>query len=184
MRGLFTATIALSALAVAVAAQQVNPITKGMLNPNAPIDVSADNFVADANAKTGVYTGNVIVHQGEVRMRANAMRVHLIENKPDKILAQGHIVIDAPSGVATGDNGVYEVNPRLITLTGNVVLTKDKNVMRGQQLVVNLITGLATFAGGVAGQSGGTGQHGRVQALFTPKSETSPNTAPDKSQNP
>jgi len=70
MRRLFTATIALSALTVATAAQQVNPITKGMLNPNAPIDVSADNFIADANAKTGVYTGNVIVHQGEVRLRA------------------------------------------------------------------------------------------------------------------
>ena len=175
MRRLFTATIALSALTVAGAAQQVNPITKGMLNPNAPIDVSADNFIADANAKTGVYTGNVIVHQGEVRMRANAVRAHFIDNKPDKILAQGHVVVDAPSGIATGDNGVYEVNPRLITLSGNVVLTKDKNVMRGQQLVVNLITGQATLDGGVSGQRGVTGQHGRVHALFSPKSDTTQN---------
>jgi lipopolysaccharide export system protein LptA len=185
MRGLFTTAIALGALAVAAAAQQVNPITKGMLNPDAPIDVSADNFVADANAKTGVYTGNVIVHQGEVRMRANALRAHFVKNKPDKILVQGHVVVDAPSGIATGDNGIYEVNPRLITLTGNVVLTRDKNVMRGQQLVVNLITGLATLDGGVAGQSGAAGQqHGRVHALFSPKSDTTPDTTPDKSQNP
>jgi lipopolysaccharide export system protein LptA len=176
MRQSFAAIVAVGALAAASTAQQVTPVTKGMLNPNAPIDVSADNFIADANAKTGVYTGNVIVHQGEVRMRANAVRAHFIDNKPDKILAQGHVVVDAPSGVATGDNGVYEVNPRLITLTGNVVLTKDKNVMRGQQLVVNLITGQATL-------DGGNGQGGRVQALFTPKSETPPK--PDTStQNP
>jgi len=84
-------------------------------------------------------------------------------------------VVDAPSGIATGDNGVYEVNPRLITLSGNVVLTKDKNVMRGQQLVVNLISGQATLDGGVSGQRGVTGQHGRVHALFSPKSDTTQN---------
>ena len=166
MKRLSAVLVAVSALAVMASAQQMNPITKGMLNPNAPIDVSADNFTADANAKTGVYTGNVIVHQGEVRMRANSVRAHFIDNKPDKIFAQGHVVVDAPSGIATGDSGVYEVNPRLITLKGNVVLTKDKNVMRGQQLVVNLITGQATL-------DGGNGQGGRVQGLFTPRSGTS-----------
>jgi len=182
MKGSFTVAIVLGALAVAAAGQQINPITKGMSNPNAPIDVSADNFVADSNSKTGVYTGNVIVHQGEMRMRSNTLRAHFIDNKPDKILVQGHVVIDAPSGIATGDNGVYDVSPRLITLTGNVVLTRDKNVMRGQQLVVNLITGQATLDGGATGRSGVTGQHGRVQGLFSPHTEA---TAPANStQNP
>ncbi len=166
MRGLSALLAAAAVLGVAAMAAQ--PATKGMLNPDAPIDVSADNFVADANAKTGVYTGNVVVHQGEVKMRANAVRAQFVENKPNKIYAQGHVVIDAPSGVATGDNGVYDVNPRVITLTGNVVLTKEKNVMRGQQLVVNLITGQATL-------DGGQGKPGRVQALFTPTNNDTQN---------
>lgn len=156
---------ALAVLAFALAARAAEapagPVTKGMLNPNAPIDVTADNFVADANAKTGIYSGNVVVHQGEIRLRANKVRVHVADNKPDMIYAQGHVVVDAPSGIATGDSGVYNVGPRIITLKGNVVLTKNRNVMRGQKLVVNLITGLATFDG--QGSAGG-----RVQALFTP----------------
>jgi len=69
-----------------------------------------------------------------------------------------------PSGIATGDVGVYDVDPRIITLTGNVVLTKDKNVLRGHKLVVNLITGLAAL-------DGGQGKTGRVQALFTPRND-------------
>lgn len=154
----------MAVLAFAAASAQQTTFTKGMLNPDSPIDVSADNFVADANAKTGVYTGNVVIHQGEMKMRANAVRAQFVDNKPNKILAQGRVVIDAPSGVATGDNGVYDVNPRIITLSGNVVLTKDKNVMRGQQLVVNLITGLATL-------DGGQGKTGRVQALFSPNAD-------------
>ncbi|HUO99591.1 MAG TPA: lipopolysaccharide transport periplasmic protein LptA [Rhizomicrobium sp.] len=159
------ALFALGVLAAAAAAQNANPIGKGMLNPNAPIDISANSFSADDATKTAVYTGNVIVHQGEVALRANAMHAHFVRNSPDRITAHGNVVIVAPSGTATGDNGVYDVNPRVITLTGNVVLTKDKNVMRGQQLTVNLITGQAVL-------DGGQGQGGRVQALFTPKSET------------
>jgi lipopolysaccharide export system protein LptA len=160
MRGLLFGIAAIALVSGAGLAQQTI-MGKGMINPDAPIDLSANHFVADSNAKTGVYTGNVVVHQGEVMMRSNQMRVQFTENKPSHITAQGNVVIDAPSGIATGDNGIYEVNPRTVTLTGNVVLTKDKNVMRGRQLVVNLITGVATL-------DGGSGQEGRVRALFSP----------------
>jgi len=163
MRATFAVLLAAGVLTGAGLAQQMS-ITKGMTNPNAPIALSADDMAADEKAGVVVYTGNVIVHQGEVKMRANTMRAKLTGNKPSRITALGKVVIDAPSGVATGDNGVYDVGPRIITLTGNVVLTKEKNVMRGNQLVVNLITGLATF-GGVPGQPG------RVQALFTPSND-------------
>jgi lipopolysaccharide export system protein LptA len=151
-------------LGAAAHAEQGGQATVGMKNPNAPIEVSADNFDADANTKTAVYSGNVVVHQGDVRMRANTVRVNVVDGKPEKIFAQGHVVVDAPSGTATGDNGIYDVNPRLVTLTGHVVLTKEKNVMRGSLLTVNLITGKATL-------DGGKQQGGRVQGLFTPESQ-------------
>ena len=163
MRATVAILLAGSILTGAGLAQQTT-ITKGMLNPDAPIALSANDMAADEKAGVIVYTGNVIVHQGEVKMRANTMRAKLTANKPSRITALGRVVIDAPSGVATGDNGVYDVGPRIITLTGNVVLTKQKNVMRGHQLVVNLITGLATFGGE-------PGKPGRVQALFTPSAE-------------
>lgn len=163
MRAAFAVLLVGGILTGAGFAQQ-STITKGMLNPDAPIALSANDMAADEKTGMVVYTGNVIVHQGEVKMRANTMRAKLSGNKPSRITAEGRVVIDAPSGVATGDNGVYEVNPRIITLTGNVVLTKEKNVMRGHTLVVNLITGQATL-------DGGQGKSGRVQALFTPNND-------------
>ena len=57
-------------------------------------------------------------------------------------------MVNSASGTATGDTGVYDVAPRLVTLTGHVVLTKEKNVMRGAQLTVNLVTGIAQLGGG------------------------------------
>ena len=164
MRGTLAIVLAAGVVTCAGVAQQTS-LTKGMSNPNAPIEISADHNSYDQNSGMLVYSGNVIVHQGEVKLRANVMRAKLVGNKPSHMYADGRVVIDAPSGVATGDNGVYEVDPRIITLTGHVVLTKEKNVMRGQRLVVNLINGQATL-------DGGQGKTGRVQALFTPKNDT------------
>ena len=148
----------------------------GHHDANQPIAVSADRFVAEKNpaagasgAITGTYSGNVVITQGDIRMRADTVRINVIDNKPNKIFADGHVVVNSASGVATGDAGVYDVSPRLVTLTGHVVLTKDKNVMRGPQLTVNLVTGVATLGGG--GRVNSTiqgGGNGRVQGLFTP----------------
>jgi lipopolysaccharide export system protein LptA len=139
-------------------------------DPNAPINVSADKFVADSNAKTGTWTGNVIVTQGDIRLRANAVRLNVTgkDNKPDKIFASGKVVMDSPnSGTVTGDKGVYDVVAHTVTMTGKVILTRDKDVMRGDQLTVNLDTGVATLGGGkpIPGTQGG-----RVQGIFTPPS--------------
>jgi len=142
---------------------------------NAPINISADKFVADSNAKTGTWTGNVVVIQSDMRMRANSVRLNVTgkDNKPDKIFANGNVVVDSPnSGTVTGDDGVYDVVAHTVTMTGKVVLTKDKDVMRGTRLTVNLDTGKATLgAGKVPGspnaQTGAQG-NGRVQGIFTP----------------
>ena len=131
---------------------------------NAAIEVFADSFLADIDAKSGTYTGNVIVKQGDFRLRANTVRVNVTSGKPDKIVASGNVVFDAPSGNAQGDNGVYDVGPHTITLSGHVILAKDSNVMRGTSLTVNLQTGTAQlFAKDAPG--------GRVQGLFTPPAQ-------------
>jgi lipopolysaccharide export system protein LptA len=163
--------VALAALVFAAAgseAQQSMGLNKH--DTNAPIEVSANSFEADMNAKTGTYVGNVIVKQGDMKLRADRVRVNVVSGKPNQIVANGNVVFDAPSGNAQGDTGVYDVGPRLITLTGKVILTKQKNVMRGSKLVVNLVTGMAQL-GAAAGTTGG-----RVQGLFTPPPQSSSQT--------
>ena len=154
------------------------PSIMGKHDSSAPINISADKFVADSNAKTGTWTGNVIVVQGDMRMRANSVRLNVVgkENKPDKIFANGNVVVDSPnSGTVTGDNGVYDVVARTVTMTGKVVLTKEKDVMRGSQLTVNLDTGVATLGGGAKPAGAPTAQSGgRVQGIFTPPPSSNP----------
>lgn len=142
----------------------------GKHDTNAPINVSSDNFVGDFETKVGTYIGNVIVTQADYRLRANQVKVEVANGQPNKFFADGKVVFDSPKGTATGDNGVYDLAPpRTLTLTGNVVLTKEKDVMRGTTLVVNLTTGVSHLtARGAPG--------GRVTSYFVPGQQTSRKT--------
>lgn len=136
-------------------------INLGGHDSGAPISVTADNFTGDFETKVGTYSGNVIVSQGNFKLHAQRVTVTVAKSKPSKIVASGHVIFDAPSGKASGDKGVYDLRARTITLSGDVILTKGKNVLRGTSLVADLDSGKATLsAKGMAG--------GRVQGLFTP----------------
>ena len=140
----------------------------GSHNTSQPIDIHADKFTGDLNAKTFTYSGNVIVTQGDIRMRADTMKVNTADGKaPTTIVATGSVIVDSPnSGTATGDSGIYDVPSHLVTLTGRkVVLAHNKDVSSGTKLTVNLVTNIATFVSDKA-----QGGNGRVQGTFTPGS--------------
>ena len=138
---------------------------------NAPINVSADKFVADSNAKTGTWTGNVVVIQGDMRMRANTVRLNVVgkDNKPDKIFANGNVVVDSPnSGTVTGDNGVYDVVAHTVTMTGKVVLTQGKGCDARQPADRQSGHRPGDLGRRRQGARAPSAAGGRVQGIFTP----------------
>ncbi len=70
---------------------------------------------------------------------------------------------------ATGDDAIYEVKAQLITMTGKeVVLTQNKNKVKGTKLVIDLATGKATVLNEVPGSAAaaaGKSQH-RIRAVL------------------
>ncbi|HEY4077265.1 MAG TPA: lipopolysaccharide transport periplasmic protein LptA [Rhizomicrobium sp.] len=170
MKNLFTFATAFAAGAVLSSGLHAAPVKTAAPKQDCPINVASDKFTADLNAKTGTYTGNVVVVQCDTKLRADTVRISTLNDQADKVNASGNVVVDSPkSGTATGQTGVYDVPKKMVTLNGNVVLKKGKDVMRGAQLTVNLATGQANLGGGVKGQGAPQGG-GRVQAVFNPKS--------------
>lgn len=172
MKSLISAILLLAAAAPDAAwAAPAGNAAMSKKDNSAPINISSDSFQADLNGKTGTWQGNVVVVQGDMKLRANSVRMTTVEGKADKVLANGNVVVDSPkSGTVTGDNGVYSVVPRTVVMTGNVVMKKGKDAMRGTQLTVNLATGQMSLGGGVKSQTGTQGST-RVQAVFTPNSQ-------------
>ena len=130
-----------------------------------PIAVNADSFSADLRGETGTYSGNVLVVQGAIRLRADEITVEAPGGQATHMEARGGIVVESPSGTATGELAVYNIATQIIRLTGNVVLTNNANVMRGDALEVRIADGRATLSAGANGQIQG---QGRVQGLFVP----------------
>jgi lipopolysaccharide export system protein LptA len=162
----------LAAWLIAVTAAQSAPAPAAQrdrslaLDSDQPIAVNADSFLADLNGETGTYTGNVIVTQGRVRLHADQVKVTAPRGRASRMEAQGHVIVDSPSGQAVGDTGIYEVGDQVLRLNGHVVLTKEANVMRGNALEISMATGLARLTSGAPAQQGQP--PGRVQGLFMP----------------
>ena len=97
----------------------------------------------------------------------------------NKIYANGKVVVDSPaSGTVTGDNGIYDLTKKFVTVSGHVVLHKQGQVtMQGSLLTVNMVTGIAnlgaTPVAGTANQVAAPGvPGGRVTGVITPKPQT------------
>lgn len=157
-----------------VAKPAQNGFAFGSRKCHGAINVSADAFEGDMQTKVGTYTGNVIVIQADCKLRADKVVAEASKgNDLDRMTADGNVVFNSSSGTAIGDHGVYDLDPnKTITLTGKVVLTKGKDVMKGTRLVVDMDTGLAHLT--AKGMKGG-----RVQSSFVPKRDAEPTKPKD-----
>jgi lipopolysaccharide export system protein LptA len=88
------------------------------------------------------------------------------ESKISRVDAQGHVVIHNALDTGRGDFGVYKADTGIATLIGNVVIERDKDVIRGQRGVMDLNNNVSRMMpGGAPGASPGASPQ-RVQGLF------------------
>lgn len=185
--------LALLVLAAAPAhaqGQQVPSALQGFAtNSDQPIQIDANSLEVKDQEKKAIFTGNVVVQQGDTNMRSKELVV-FYDGKPTdgaapapaadgnpmssstirRLEINGGVIVTTKEQQATGDQGVFEAKSNTITLTGNpVVLTQGPNVIRGKRLVVDLTTGTSRIEGG------------RVQSLIVPNSvKQQPGAAPAK----
>ena len=156
--------LALSVAAAATAAlapgQQQQPVSalKGH-NSNAPVDVTADRIEVQDRADRAIFAGNVHVTQAELKLDTPAADRRLFQRHGGggdvqirRLDAAGGVVVHSPSETAKGDFGIYDLDRKLITLIGNVQLTRGARTSSVEQrLVINLDSGRAVVDGGPPG---------------------------------
>jgi lipopolysaccharide export system protein LptA len=157
-----------------------------------PVKIEASAFEVHDKDRYAVFTGNVVVQQGDSTMRSRDLKVYYegslrgrdknekgetpppapksatAGNDPAqrirRLEALGGVIITNKDQKASGDLGVLDMPTNTATITGNVVLTQGPNVMRGDKLVVDLKTGFSRL------ESGSKDGNTRVQGLFVPSS--------------
>ena len=138
---------------------------------NAPVDVAADRIELQDRADRAIMSGNVNVRQGDLTLTAQRLTVAYSRTGTTQIQrldASGGVTVRSPSETARGEFAIYDLNRRVITMLGGVVLTRGGSEVRGGRLVISLDTGRATVDGSAVGGAAGTGsQGGRVTGRFT-----------------
>lgn len=137
-------------------------------NSNAPVDVDAERIEVQDRADRAMFSGNVRVRQGGLALDAARLTVAYASGGGgvaiQRLDASGGVTVRSAEETARGDFAVYDLNRRIITMIGGVVLTQGANVVRGARLVMDLASGRSVLDGGGAGGSSGGG---RVSGRFT-----------------
>jgi lipopolysaccharide export system protein LptA len=80
-----------------------------------------------------------------------------------RIDAEGHVLVSTATDVGRSDYGVYDADRGIVTLLGNVTLTRGQNTIRGEYAVMDLNTNVSRMMT-VARKQGGAPH--RVEGLF------------------
>jgi lipopolysaccharide export system protein LptA len=120
-------------------------------DPTLPVEVTADTLDVNQADGTALFTGNVVVGQGE--MRLSAQRVQVIYNAEadgiERLEAEGDVVLVNGPDAAEADRAEYTVGAGVVVMTGDVLLTQGANALTSDRMTVNLTTGTANMAGRV-----------------------------------
>jgi lipopolysaccharide export system protein LptA len=148
----FVLAAGLAALAVTATAQQAK-IAFGDLEQDTtlPVQVSADQFAVNNADGSAVFTGNVLVTQGEMKLAAAEIKVKYGADQKsiDQLIASGGVTINNLGDAAEAQEAVYTIDSGVIVLTGNVLLTQGPSAMAGQKLTINLKDGTGIMEGRV-----------------------------------
>ena len=129
-----------------------------------PVEVTSDQLNVSQADGTAVFSGNVLVVQGEMRLSSDKVRVEYgakgSENagRIARMHASGNVVMVTPQEAAEADEAVYSIDAGSVVLSGNVILTQERNALSGERLVVDLNAGTGVM-------------EGRVKTIFQPAPE-------------
>lgn len=156
-------------LTPSVHAQDVSEAFSGLsASSRDPIEIEADELEVQDREKTAVFRGNVRLVQGPTTLRASSITVYYngratgTNQQISKVEARGPIRVTSKDQTARGDRATFLMTTQILTLSGNVILTKGGNELRGERLIVNLKTGESRVEAPNS-QSGG-----RVRGVFLP----------------
>ena len=155
-------------------------------NRDEPVHIESATLEVRDKDKLATFSGDVRVKQGDTGMRCATLLVFYEqdaapaggksmpaaqpgpggEQKIKRLEARGSVVVTQKEQTATGELGIFDMRSNTVTLTGNVMMTQGKNVLRGDKLIVDLTTGVSRVESGKNGT-------GRVQGLFLPGSQGS-----------
>ena len=157
----FLAVISLFGVGAQVATAQSTAVAFGSIkqDTDAPVEVSADQLAVNQDDGSALFTGNVVVGQGEMRLSAPRVLVIYKSDRAgiERLEATGGVTLVSGPDAAESERADYNIDDGTVLMTGNVLLTQGANALTSERMTVNLDAGTAQM-------------NGRVRTVLQPQS--------------
>ena len=120
-------------------------------DPSAAVEISADNLSVDQDTGTAVFSGNVVIGQGALRLSAGSVRVVYAEATGDiaQLMASGGVTFVTDTQAAEAASADYNLTTGQLILSGNVLLSQGASALSADKMTVDLTSGTAQMSGRV-----------------------------------
>tara|TARA_B100001121_G_C18680573_1_gene618341 strand:+ start:632 stop:1090 length:459 start_codon:yes stop_codon:yes gene_type:complete len=127
-----------------------------------PIEILADSMEWNKQLGQAIAIGNAKAIQGQTTIKANKIIAILSEDNSQQIKelrASGNVVFSKGQQLATGDKATYYLSQDKVIITGSVELKRDGNIIKGEKLIIDFLTGLSKM--------NGSGENQKVKMKYT-----------------
>ena len=140
-------------LAGGMAAAQGTQVAFGSVSQDStlPVEVTADVLDVDQNDGTAVFTGNVLIGQGEMRLSAPRVLVVYLADQSgiDRLQATGGVTLVSGEDAAEAQRADYNVQTGMIEMQGDVLLVQGRSALTAEAMTVDTRAGTARMTGRV-----------------------------------
>lgn len=118
---------------------------------SAPVEVTADDLSINQSDGTAVFTGNVLIGQGEMRLSAPRVLVVYLQDQSgiSRLEATGGVTLVSGEDAAEASEADYNIETGLIELEGDVLLVQGPNALTAEKMFVDTRAGTARMSGRV-----------------------------------
>ena len=116
-----------------------------------PVEVTSDNLNVNQNDGTAVFTGNVVIGQGEMRLAAPRVLVVYLEDQSgiERLQATGGVTLVSGPDAAEAAQANYNVQTGMIEMQGDVLLVQGTSAITADTMYVDTAAGTARMNGRV-----------------------------------
>lgn len=125
-----------------------------------PVEVTADKLDVNQNDGTAIFSGNVLIGQGEMRLSAPRVLVVYLKDQSgiERLQATGGVTLVSGEDAAESRQADYNVQTGMIEMEGDVLLVQGRSALTADKMFVDTVAGTARM-------------NGRVKTVLQPEPE-------------
>lgn len=116
-----------------------------------PVEISADTLSVDQENGSAIFTGNVVIGQGDMRLAADRVLVIYApdQSRIQRLEATGNVTLVTGPDAAEAQRAEYDIDAGTVVMSGDVLLTQGASALTSDRMTVDLKTGAAQMQGRV-----------------------------------